>query len=230
MKYIDKYTLQMSDSGLIGIANFLIENDVPRIINYEESLKLKLIDEQIVEETKNAMEEGFIDDEALASKISDDSLINALKEYRIAKAKELNYQPYFIFTNQQMEEIINKQPKSIAELTSISGLGEKKASQYGEDILKIINGPDYVLSTDTNEDINVEENFELIQALKKYRLNKSREENIKPYYIFNDKQMYALIKNKVSNKEEFVNQHRFGEVKYSKYGEDILNILKTYLK
>ena len=230
MQYIDKYTLQMSDSGLIGIANFLIENDVPRIINYEESLKLKLIDDSIVEETKNAMEEGFIDDEALASKISDDSLINALKEYRISKAKELNYQPYFIFTNQQMEEIINKQPKSIAELTTISGFGEKKANLYGEDILKIINGPDYVLTTETNEDINVEENSELIQALKKYRLNKSREENIKPYYIFNDKQMYDLIKNKVSNKEEFINQHGFGEVKYSKYGEEILDILKTRLK
>lgn len=138
MQYINYYTDFMPESRLIEIADFLIENDVPRIVNYEESLKLKVSDKTIQEETKIALENGFIEDENIASKISDDSLINALKEYRISKAKELKYEPYFIFTNKQMEEIINKQPQKIEDLTKISGFGEKKASLYGEDIINIL--------------------------------------------------------------------------------------------
>lgn len=230
MQYINYYNDTMSDKRLIEIADFLIENDVPRIIDYKESLKLNLIDDEIKEETQNAMEEGFIDNKELALKISDDSLINALKEYRISKAKELNYETYFIFTNKQMEEIINKQPQKLKDLIIISGFGEKKASLYGEDILRIVNGKKFVIVPEVKEEVDIEINNELVQALKKYRLDKSREEYVKPYFIFNDKQMYSLIENKVSNKEEFINQDGFGEIKYSKYGEDIINILKTYLK
>lgn len=222
-------SFSISFSKLNEISDFLIQNDNPRIINYEESLNLRIVDKEVQEETKTAMEEGFIEDEAIAAKISDDSLINALKEYRFNKAKELKYEAYFIFTNQQMQEMINKMPKTKQELKSIAGFGDKKIESYGDDILKIINGDSYVPSKASSDNQDNSNNKELVVAeLKKYRLNKSREENIKPYFIFNDNQMNELIDNKVLTKEQFIEQKGFGLVKYEKYGEDILSILKKY--
>jgi superfamily II DNA helicase RecQ len=72
------------------------------------------------------------------------------------------------------------------------------------------------------------EDKELYQQLKEFRLKKSREENIKPYYIYNNTQMEELINNMPKSIEEMINISGFGEVKCSKYGADILEILGQY--
>lgn len=61
--------------------------------------------------------------------------------------------------------------------------------------------------------------------LKAWRLEKSRSEGYKPYYIFNDAQMEDLIKKNPKTKEELLKVSGFGAVKVEKYGEDILRIL-----
>ena len=66
----------------------------------------------------------------------------------------------------------------------------------------------------------------LISDLKVFRLKKSREENIKPYYIFNDAQMMDLISKMPDSKEELLNVAGFGQAKVNKYGDAILEILK----
>lgn len=71
-------------------------------------------------------------------------------------------------------------------------------------------------------------NDELVKKLKTFRLEKSREENIKPYYIFNDKQMIDLISKMPSSKEELQGVWGFGKVKAEKYGDMILKIIDGY--
>lgn len=66
---------------------------------------------------------------------------------------------------------------------------------------------------------------ELISNLKAFRLKKSKEENIKPYFIFNDKQMMDLISKMPGSKEELQGVCGFGPIKSEKYGDTILNIL-----
>jgi superfamily II DNA helicase RecQ len=63
---------------------------------------------------------------------------------------------------------------------------------------------------------------------KAYRLDKSREEKIKPYFIYNDNQLKDLIAKMPRNKEELQTVSGFGEVKANKYGDDILKIIKKY--
>lgn len=70
----------------------------------------------------------------------------------------------------------------------------------------------------------------LLKALKSYRLEKSREEKIKPYFLYNDKQLEELIRKKPETKEELKMLYGFGETKAEKYGKDILEILKKYSK
>lgn len=66
---------------------------------------------------------------------------------------------------------------------------------------------------------------ELIKKLKDFRLEMSRAEKIKPYFIYNDKQMMNLIENMPKSKEELKNIYGFGEVKINKYGDNILKII-----
>ncbi len=68
-------------------------------------------------------------------------------------------------------------------------------------------------------------NEKIIQKLKEFRLKRSREEKIKPYFIFNDKQMMDLIEKRPKTKAELQTVQGFGEAKASKYGDEILGIL-----
>lgn len=81
--------------------------------------------------------------------------------------------------------------------------------------------------TVVQEAVTVEET-EIFKELKAYRLSKSREENIKPYFIYNDSQLKDLILKMPKSKEELKSVAGFGEVKVNKYGDDILNIVGKF--
>lgn len=67
---------------------------------------------------------------------------------------------------------------------------------------------------------------EVVRRLKEFRLNRSRIENVKAYYIFNDAQMNDLVDKYPKNKEELLKISGFGNVKVEKYGDEILRILQ----
>ena len=71
-----------------------------------------------------------------------------------------------------------------------------------------------------------EDKEELVKALKAFRLERSRQEQVKAYFIFNDAQMEDLIKKKPKNKEELCLVSGFGKVKADKYGDAILEVLR----
>ncbi|SCZ81581.1 NERD domain-containing protein [Acidaminobacter hydrogenoformans] len=72
------------------------------------------------------------------------------------------------------------------------------------------------------------EETEVYKRLKEYRLKKSREENIKAYYIYNNVQMEELIRAMPKTIEEMMQISGFGEAKCAKYGEDILGVLEGF--
>lgn len=78
-----------------------------------------------------------------------------------------------------------------------------------------------------NVTIPVEES-DIFRELKAYRLTKSREEKIKPYFIYNNNQLKDLISRMPRSKEELMTVDGFGKVKVDKYGDDILNIVNKY--
>ncbi|MDP4147386.1 MAG: NERD domain-containing protein [Bacillota bacterium] len=67
----------------------------------------------------------------------------------------------------------------------------------------------------------------LREQLKKFRLETSRKENIKPYLIFNNIEMEGLIEKRPKVKEELLQVKGFGEKKVDKYGTEILKIFET---
>lgn len=220
----------ISDSKLLEIGESLVDNDTPRVIDYVSLLKLKLIDEELFEETKKAQETGFVEENN--EQVIDNSLIDALKAYRLKKAKELHYQPYFIFNNAQIEQIIQLSPKTKEELCSIEGFGDKKYEMYGEDIIAIVSGKPVEESKQIAKKETATENntsSDITTELKQYRMKKANELGLKPYFIYNNEQMQSIIDSKPKTKEDLLKLNGFGEKKYEMYGEDILAIVKKYL-
>lgn len=71
-------------------------------------------------------------------KIEDSALFQEIRAYRLMKSKEEGAKAYYVFTNAQMEELINKMPESLESLKEISGFGEMRVNKYGQDLLKIL--------------------------------------------------------------------------------------------
>jgi len=79
-----------------------------------------------------------------------------------------------------------------------------------------------------NDIVGSIEDTEIYKELKGYRLNKSKEGNIKAFYIYNNLQMEDLIRKMPGNIEELLKVSGFNEVKCSKYGADIINIISRF--
>jgi hypothetical protein len=65
----------------------------------------------------------------------------------------------------------------------------------------------------------------LYEALRQFRLNVSREENIKAYVIFNNQELEQLVSAKPKTIGELTKVKGFGEWKAQKYGATILSII-----
>lgn len=62
-----------------------------------------------------------------------------LIKYRTNKSREEGNKAYFVFTNEQLDNIIKVMPKNLNELLKIKGFGKVKCEKYGNDIINIVN-------------------------------------------------------------------------------------------
>lgn len=135
---------------------------------------------------------------------------------KIFEEKEINemyynLKKYTLMTDEVKEKHIN----NINSKRDFPGNREKKVD------LKVNKENEVKIRKSNNDD-------KLYEELKEYRLNKSREENIKAYRIFNNSEMERIIEVKPQTIEEFKNVQGFGKIKCEKYGYDIINIIKKY--
>lgn len=203
---------EISSKEMVELAEFILESDKPIKYDYIKRFNLKIVEPE-KEEPENTLEKSL-----------DDTLFEKLKEYRFDKAKENNQPLWFIYTNDQLADLILNKPKNKEEFISIPGFGERKYELYGEDIIKIIwdKEPEKV-----NHEAQVI-NEKLYEELRRYRFEMSKKENIKPYFIYTNEELEQLCIHKPTTKDEFVSVKGFGIKKYEKYGEDIINIIKKY--
>jgi len=68
----------------------------------------------------------------------DQDLFDALRLWRTDTAKARGVPPYVIFHDRTLAEIARERPASPDALRQISGVGEKKAQRYAEDVARII--------------------------------------------------------------------------------------------
>ena len=68
----------------------------------------------------------------------DNSLLTVFKKWRIDLARKNNIPAYFILSNKTLDELCRFKPKNKLELLQITGIGEAKLKDYGNEIIKII--------------------------------------------------------------------------------------------
>lgn len=109
------------EEDMIGICNCLSKFQKEANINYEKKYSLSMKS-----------------DEGIRSILNDEDLRNALKSYRLKVSREEGIKAFMVFSNDTMEELIEKRPKNMTELNNIKGFGSVKCEKYGEDLLNTI--------------------------------------------------------------------------------------------
>jgi ATP-dependent DNA helicase RecQ len=66
------------------------------------------------------------------------ALFERLREWRAATARDQGVPAYIVFGDATLRGIALTRPTSLAELATISGLGEKKLETYGEAVLEVV--------------------------------------------------------------------------------------------
>ncbi|ASK32690.1 aldolase [Chryseobacterium sp. T16E-39] len=77
-----------------------------------------------------------------------------------------------------------------------------------------------------NETLNSDET-KILDALKLWRSEKAREQNLPIYFIASNKELLSVAKYKPAKKAELLDIKGFGKHKIENYGEEILEILES---
>lgn len=77
--------------------------------------------------------------ESEKKKVTEEELKNILIEFRKNRSKKMNIPAYYIFTNIELEELIEVKPKTVEELRKSNILSEIKIRTHGKEIVDIFN-------------------------------------------------------------------------------------------
>ena len=75
----------------------------------------------------------------ISNKNDNSPVYSLLKEYRLRISKEEGIKAFMVFSNQELDSLVQNKPKNKRELLQVKGFGEKKVEKYGEAILSILN-------------------------------------------------------------------------------------------
>ncbi len=124
-----------NEKEMLEIANFFLEKNQPNRLDYAEKYERLL--GKVEDSNKKKVENENV------SSVRDEMnerIRAGLKSFRLERSRQEKIKPYFIFNDAQMENLIQKNPRSKEELCKVSGFGNVKVEKYGEDILKILEG------------------------------------------------------------------------------------------
>lgn len=168
-----------------------------------------------------------------AQEISYEEISKCLKEFRIKIAKREKIIPYMVFTDETLKYLIDIQPKSKEEFLNIKGLGLKKFEIFGEELIDIFKVNKYIIKI--NEQLTLPNSIEKrrnvskknIEMFRIARNTKAMQLGIVNYALITNKTIYDLLLQEPKSKEELGNIYGLGKIKIEKYGDWILEVLKT---
>ncbi len=65
-------------------------------------------------------------------------LFEVLRQWRLQKAREKAVPPYIIFSDSTLKGIAEMQPRTLAKLSTVSGVGQRKLADFGDEVLKVV--------------------------------------------------------------------------------------------
>lgn len=114
---------------------------IPEIFELEENYvpeKSTPSVEKPVPEAPKIEEPAVQDYRLLPDGYIDHPLASKLRIYSTEEASKRNIPPYGVFPKKVVNEVVIRRPQNIKELKEISGLGDMKINEFGEDILEMV--------------------------------------------------------------------------------------------
>lgn len=204
----------MLDDMVLNIAEAIKENCQQKEFDKRQYLLHNIETEDLLVEENN-----------LPSISDKNSLKNALINYRSKKAKQLECVPYHVFTNKTLDEILENLPNTMEQLLTIQGIGEQKAEKYGQDILAFIQK-----GHEAAEPVPIEvsgSSTDIKKLLMDFRSKRANELNAKPYYIYTNKTLDAIVEMKPKTMDELLKVEGIGVKKANEFGEEILKLVNS---
>ncbi|WP_305302796.1 DNA helicase RecQ [Romboutsia ilealis] len=185
-----------------------------------------------------------IKDKVTKSRYVENELYEMLVSLRGEIAKEEGVAPYMVFGDATLKNMTSSYPINKEEMLNISGVGEIKYEKYGRKFEEIIEK--YIKeknidksklnkvsgnTTGLNSDyFNVTTDKKLYERLREYRLSVSKLEGVLPYMVLSSNSLKEISGRYPLDEEQLKDIGGVGPVKINKYGEDIINIVKEYIK
>ena len=136
---------QLAAAGLLNVdmeafGGLKLTEAARPVLRGEQSMWLRR-DAEPAKRTSSKVERGSRLREFFAG-ANEDPLWLALKAKRLELAREQGVPPYVIFHDSTLLEILNQRPRSTAEFSKISGVGQAKLSRYGAHFIEVIDDHD----------------------------------------------------------------------------------------
>jgi superfamily II DNA helicase RecQ len=126
--------LVLKEETAFKIANYFKEKHMSISIDYKAKFG---ISEQDFNSYNHFEDKDAKKDIVEDADLKEQELRNKLKQFRTETSRKEKIKPYFIFNNEQMEEIIKVKPKTKEQLLGIKGFGEIKVQKYADGIVSI---------------------------------------------------------------------------------------------
>ena len=236
-----KSPVSLADQQLYEIADTIQKYSKEKVFHTEDYMvdAAQAPSEEIASETPVENQEN-----------SDSALKAALTEFRLKRSKELKIKPYHIFTNKILDSLLEKRPQTIEHLLEIDGVGRKIGEEYGKDILAIIKGSHTIDSlpskgpaesappnpterpakTEPIVQPGTDSIDDLRSALTAFRTQRSKQLNVKPYYIFTNNTLESILDKKPATINDLLQIEGIGPKKAEEFGQDVLDILQDSRK
>ncbi len=236
-----------SNEDLKTFINTLVSHgflDVVENLGPRGSFPTIKLNEQSLKVIKQEIKVEFKEDKVTKSRYVENELYEMLVSLRSEIAKEEGVAPYMVFGDATLKNMTSSYPINKEEMLNISGVGEIKYEKYGRKFEEIIEK--YIKeknidksklnkvsgnTTGLNSDyFNVTTDKKLYERLREYRLSVSKLEGVLPYMVLSSNSLKEISGRYPLDEEQLKDIGGVGPVKINKYGEDIINIVKEYIK
>ena len=175
----------------------------------------------------------------------DPDLYEALREWRWGIARQKGVPAFVVFGNRTLQEIARVQPRSEAELLGVRGVGPRKLTEYGRDVLTLV-APTRTDRTDSTDDSPTgpplprpaptspdpptpasPEDSALFDSLCEWRLAMARREEVPVYVISRNETLEEISRVRPMTEAELLQVRGIGPERLARYGRDILELVRS---
>ncbi len=172
---------------------------------------------------------------------SDSPAAVSLRRWRLERARQEGVPAYVVFPDRTILEILEKRPTSRAGLAEIHGLGPGRLGRFGEQLLAAVEEAFAVAGEQSpvpsapppakrmapdREPVSAADPA-LYELLSAWRRDRSRSEDIPPFFVFQNRVLAAIADARPRSREELAGIAGVGATKLERYGDDILELVAT---